>query len=125
MNAREDASWIDPAAWLAVPGNFALAAGDDLGLFEAKDEWPGPLHAHVFFSSRGKAAIGTARAMLAQAFGYGATEILGATPARFRDALMFARLLDFRPYGEAQQHGERVILSRLALNNCQQARGVS
>lgn len=119
-NAREAAPPIDDAAaWLANPRNFALAECNDLGLFEAKDDWPGPLHAHVFFASRGRKAIDTASAMIAQAFDYGATEILGETPAKFRNALMFARLLGFRPYGEEDRLAGKVILSRLALNNLQ------
>ncbi len=114
-NAREGSVSIDDtAAWLANPRNFALRHGNDLGLFEAKDEWPGPLHAHVFFASRGKEALTIARMMLDQAFAYGATEILGETPKQFRDAWIFARLLGFRPYGET----ERLILSRLAKHNC-------
>lgn len=124
-NAREDASWIDPAAWLADPRNFALRRNDDVVLFAAGDDWPGPLHAHVFCASRGKDALETGRQSLEQAFGYGATEILGETPARFRDAWLYARLLGFRRYGEETRHGERMILSRLTpdhLNNCRGAK---
>ncbi len=113
-NARDD--WkptiSNAAEWLAEPSNFALVKGNDLGLFEAKDEWPGPLHAHVFFESRGKNAIRIAKQMLAQAFDYGATEILGETPLAYTNALMFARLLGFRVYGE--ENG--LTLSRLDNN---------
>jgi hypothetical protein len=106
----------DAAAWLADPRHFALRQNDDLGLFEAGDEWPGPLVAHVLFRSRGKIALETAQAMLDQAFAYGATRILGETPERFPHALLFARLLGFVPYGRGvDAQGENVILS--ALNN--------
>jgi hypothetical protein len=54
----------------------------------------------VFFASRGKQALDVARQCSSRRFSYGATEILGETPAKFRDAIMFARLLGFRPYGE-------------------------
>ena len=50
--------------------------------------------------------------MLAQAFSYGAAEILGETTAQLCDAMMFARLLVFRAYGEAEREGGKVILSR-------------
>jgi hypothetical protein len=97
QNMREDAEPLITHAeeWLADPRNFALVEGDDLSLFMAEGEWPGPLHAHVFFASRGKQALEIARRMLGQAFGYGATEIIAQTD--FRDAAMFARLLGFKP----------------------------
>lgn len=104
---------LDPAEWLADRRHFALVDGDDLGLFEAGDEWPGPLCAHVLFASRGKHALETARAMLEHAFAFGATRILGETPPHRRDALLFIRMLGFRPYGEAIGHGGPVILSAL------------
>lgn len=105
------------ADWLAKPNTFALRDGDDLGLFEAGDTWPGPLTAHVIFASRGKHALRTARAMLEQAFDYGATEILGETPVALPHAVLFSRLLGFRPYGEADRPMGKVILSRLQMNN--------
>lgn len=107
---------FDPAEWLADPANFALVDGDDLGMFEAGDEWPGPLTAHVLFASRGKQALTTARAMLDQAFAFGATSILGETPASLSHALLFARMLGFVPYGEAERPMGRVILSALNAN---------
>lgn len=114
LNAREGAPPItDAAAWLANPRNFALADGDDLSLFEAKGEWPGPLEGHIFFASRGKQALETARRMLTQAFSYGATCIEGSTPIDLPHALLFARLLGFRKYGEADTPSGRVSLSRL------------
>lgn len=106
---------FDPAAWLAEPGNFALIDGDNLGMFEA-EHWPGPLNAHVLFASRGKQAFDTARAMLAQAFAFGATEILGETPVGLKAALGFSRRLGFVPYGEADRSMGRVVLSRLDAN---------
>jgi hypothetical protein len=107
---------IDPSEWLVDPRHFAIVEGDDLGLFEAGDEWPGPLCAHVLFKSRGRQVIDTARAMLDQAFSFGATRILGETPERYRHALMFARLLGFAPYGVATRDGKRIILSELKTN---------
>jgi hypothetical protein len=107
---RED---FDAAAWLADPAHFALRHGNDLGMFEAGDEWPGPLTAHVLFASRGRAALDVARAMLAQAFAFGATQILGETPARFRHALLFVRRLGFTTYGEADRGMGWVVLSAL------------
>lgn len=104
---------FDAAEWLANPANFALCDGPDLGMFEAVDEWPGPLAAHVLFATRGREAIGLARRMLAQAFSFGATRILGETPARLPQALWFARKLGFVPYGEADRPMGRVILSAL------------
>lgn len=104
---------VDYVVWLADPRHFALVDGDDLGLFEAGDEWPGPLCAHVLFKSRGRSAIATARAMLNQAFAFGATRILGETPIGSPHALLFAKLLGFRPYGEADGPGGRVTLSAL------------
>lgn len=100
QNAREGAIPVsDASEWLANPRNFALVDGDDLSLFEAKGEWPGPLEGHIFFASRGKEALAKAKAMLAHAFSYGATCIEGRTPHQFRDALMFARLLGFKVCG--------------------------
>lgn len=104
----------DAKEWLSDPRHFAMVEGDDLGLFEAGDEWPGPLCAHVLFKSRGKQALKVARAMLEQAFAFGATHILGETPVRFPHAILFARLLGFVPYGEAAaKNGEPVILSTM------------
>lgn len=101
QNARDGSVPVsDAASWLANPRNFALVDGDDLALFEAKGDWPGPLEGHIFFRSRGKQALAIARQMLAQAFAYGGTAIIGATPHQYRDALMFARLLGFKPYGD-------------------------
>jgi hypothetical protein len=118
LNANARDEWkpgIDDAArWLADPAHFALEDGNDLGMFEATGDWPGPLKAHVFFASRGKRALETARAMLTIAFGYGATEILGETPTRYPEALMFARMLGFRPYGEDRGESGTYVLSRLA-----------
>lgn len=107
---------FDAAEWLADPANFALVEGDDLGMFEAGDEWPGPLTAHVIFASRGKRALDTARAMLTGAFTFGATEIVGETPVRLPHALIFSRLLGFVPYGEAERPMGRVVLSALNAN---------
>lgn len=104
---------LDAADWIADPSHFALRDGDDLALFEAGDEWPGPLCAHVLFASRGRQALDVARAMLAQAFAFGATRILGETPVKYRHALLFVRRLGFVPYGEAELDGERLILSAL------------
>jgi hypothetical protein len=83
-----------PAEWLSAPANFALRENNDLGMFEAHGEWPGPLSVHAIFESRGKQALETARKMLEHAFGYGATSIHAEpeTPA----ATMFARLLGFK-----------------------------
>lgn len=108
---------IEPAEWLSDPRHFALVDGDDLGLFEAGVEWPGPLCAHVIFASRGKPALETARAMLAAAFAFGATKILGETPIVYPHALMFARKLGFQPYAEADGQIGRVTLSALANPN--------
>lgn len=104
---------VDPAEWLGDPRHFALVDGDDLGLFEAGGFWPGPLCAHVIFASRGAKALKVARAMLEQAFAFGATRILGETPIGSPHALLFAKLLGFRPYGEADGPGGRVTLSAL------------
>ena len=114
-NKREDAEPVisDAEAWVADPRNFALVEGNDLSLFMAEGTWPGPLHGHIFFASRGRKALETAKRMLDQAFAYGATEILGETPAQYRDALMFVRLLGFKEIG---RDGETV-RSRL-INNC-------
>ena len=50
--AREAAPPVyDAVALLANPRNFALVDGDDLTMFEAKGDCPGPLHAPVFFAS--------------------------------------------------------------------------
>lgn len=118
-NARDD--WRpdagDAAQWLAQPRNFALADGGDLGMFTARGEWPGPLEGHVFFASRGRRALEVARTMLGRAFDYGATEILGETPARYRDAVIFARLLGFERVGEAERPYGMAVLSRLTINN--------
>jgi hypothetical protein len=108
---------FDAAEWIADPANFAFVDGDDLGMFEAQGEWPGPLAAHVIFASRGKQAIRTARAMLRQAFAFGATCILGETPAHLPHALLFARLLGFMPYGTAERAMGSVVLSALETNN--------
>lgn len=105
------------AEWLADPRHFALTDGDDLGLFEAGDEWPGPLCAHVLFASRGRRALQTAKAMLEQAFNFGATRILGETPIGLPHALLFARKLGFVPYGEADGPCGRVTLSALKKPN--------
>lgn len=107
---------FDAAAWLANPANFALANGDDLGMFEA-EEWPGPLSAHVIFASRGEQALATAHAMLAHAFGYGATHILGETPLELPHAIGFAAKLGFEPYGEDDRPMGRVSLSKLTREN--------
>lgn len=107
------AGTFDPAKWFAEPSHFALEAGGDLAMFEADGEWPGPLTAHVMFRSRGRAALDTARAMIERAFTYGATEILGETPANLRHAILFARLLGFVPYGEKETPMGTVVLSRL------------
>jgi hypothetical protein len=112
QNAREPMAY-DTREWLSNPSNFALREGEDVGLFEAMGEWPGPLDAHVFFASRGAQALTIAKAMLAQAFAYGATEIHGETPAKFRDALMFSRLLGFKVVGERETPDGKVILSLL------------
>jgi hypothetical protein len=112
-NAREGHVTVgDAEAWLRNPRNFALRSGGDLSLFEAIGDWPGPLKGHVFFASRGKDALKVARAMLRQAFDYGATAIYGETPLQFRDALMFARLLGFKPYAVT----EKATLTRLDAN---------
>lgn len=103
----------DAGEWLADPRHFALADGDDLGLFEAGDEWPGPLCAHVLFHSRGARALKVARTMLEQAFRFGATRILGETPERFHHAILFARLLGFVPYDRVETERGWVILSAL------------
>lgn len=117
-NASEDAPPItDIAAWLDNPGNFALVEGNDLALFEAKSGWPGPLEAHVFFASRGKAAITIAKRMLAQAFDFGATEILGETPVALPHAVLFAKLLGFQKTGERETKNGPVIVSRIAQQN--------
>ena len=105
---------FDAAEWLSNPANFTLVDGNDLGMFEATGEWPGPLMAHVLFRSRGKQALETARAMLDQAFAFGATEIVGETPVTLPHALLFARRLGFVPYGEADRFMGRVILSKYA-----------
>jgi hypothetical protein len=121
LNANGRDEWKpgleDAAKWLADPAHFALVEGDDLGMFMAAGEWPGPLHAHVFFASRGKKALEVARRMLGEAFSHGATEILGETPTKYRDALMFARLLGFRPYDEIDRPYGKAVLSRLNKHN--------
>lgn len=99
--------------WLDNPANFALVDGEDLGLFEAGDAWPGPLTAHVLFASRGAKALRVARTMLAQAFAFGATRILGETPANLPHALLFARMLGFVIDGEAEREMGRVVLATL------------
>jgi hypothetical protein len=92
------------AEWIARPANFALVEGDDLGLFEAGNEWPGPLTAHVLFASRGKPALDRARRMLAVAFAWGATEILGEPRADNKAVRWFIRQLGFEPYGQRGKH---------------------
>jgi hypothetical protein len=104
---------FDAADWLANPANFALSDGDDLGMFEAGTEWPGPVSAHVIFASRGQQAIDTAQRMLAQVFAFGATEVLGETPLKLPQAMGFAAKLGFEPYGEDDRPMGRVSLSRL------------
>lgn len=109
QNARDEwkPSLEDCERWLAGD-NYALVEGDDLGMFSGQ----GSVEAHVMFASRGKQALETARKMLRHAFDNGATEILGATPAKYRDALMFARLLGFVPYGQEERRDGTVILSK-------------
>lgn len=104
------------AEWLANPANFALATGNDLGLFEGGNEWPGPLTAHVLFASRGKQAIRNAKAMLAQAFAFGATEILGEPLAANKPVRWFIRQLGFEPYGEKEGRLGTLLLVRLEAN---------
>lgn len=117
-NARDEykPTIEDAEQWLSRPANFALVDGDDLSMFEAQGAWPGPLVGHIFFASRGKQALATARKMLARAFAFGATEILGETPAEYRDALLFIRLLGFRPYAKIEAEYGPAILSRLNAN---------
>lgn len=117
-NAREE--WrpgIEEATeWLADPAHFALVEGNDLAMFAAEGAWPGPLHGHMFFASRGKLALTVAKAMLGHAFGLGATAILGRTPAKFKDAVLFARWLGFVKTGEEEAPHGKVIISRLDAN---------
>lgn len=96
---------FDPAKWLADPANFALRDGDDLGLAEAGGEWPGPLTVHLFCASRGRQALDTGQAMLDRCFAYGATEIRAEIQQSRRRAVMFVRLLGFRPVGEFERPG--------------------
>ena len=116
LNARE--AWKPSLEacerWLADPAHLALVEGNDLVMFMGA---PPTLHGHVMLHSRGKQALTIARKALTHVFGLGAKEILGATPERFRDALMFARLLGFRPYGEEERPDGKVILSRLEKHN--------
>jgi hypothetical protein len=118
LNANARDEWKpgieDAARWLADPAHFALVDGNDVGMFEATGEWPGPLKAHVFFASRGKQALDTARAMLEIAFGYGATEIIGETPERYPGAVLFALKLGFDRVGEERTEHGTYILTRLA-----------
>lgn len=94
---------FDAETWLADPGNFALRDGNDLGLAEAGPEWPGPLTIHTFYTSRGKAAMVVARAMIALCFAYGATEVRGEIQVTRRHVIAFARLLGFRPCGTTER----------------------
>jgi hypothetical protein len=104
---------FDPTEWLAKPANFALVEGDDLGMFEAPESWPGPLEAHVMFASRGEKALTRAKKMLEQAFAYGATRILGETPETLPHALAFAHKLGFKDCGRAERPMGWVVLSSL------------
>jgi hypothetical protein len=114
-NARDEwkPSIADAAQWLSDPRHFALVEGNDLAMFEAEGEWPGELAGHMFFASRGRDALKVAKAMLGQAFAYGATAITGETPERYPEALWFIRQLGFRPVGEKETPNGKAILSRL------------
>lgn len=94
---------FDAQSWLACRGNFALREGDDLGLGEAGEEWPGPLTVHLFCTSRGRQAVGIGRRMLEQCFTYGATAIRAEIQADRRHAIMFARRFGFRPVEEFER----------------------
>ena len=95
------------AEWLAYPAHFALVDETDLSMFEAQGEWPGDLNAHLFFATRGKQALETARAMLALAFGFGATRVIGAAPTHRRHVLLFVCRLGFVAYG--RQGGDTLL----------------
>jgi hypothetical protein len=51
--------------------------------------------------------------MIDAVFSFGATEILGETPADRRDALLFIRRLGFRPFEEVDGLKGRVVHSRM------------
>lgn len=109
---------FDAAEWLGNFNNIALAINNDLAMFEHQggDSYQG----HVWFESRGKAALEHGRAIIAHLFDkFGATHIYGETPAQCRAALRFVGQLGFVAYDEAARPSGKVVLSLLS-GNCRQ-----
>lgn len=77
-------------AWLDAPGNVPIVMGDDIALFD--DEGNCTYQVHLLFTSRGRAAVASAKAAYRQMFeNYGAEFLFSLIPDFRRDAKMVAR----------------------------------
>lgn len=85
--------------WITNGNNIALKSkGGDLGLFEYVRD--GVYNGHWFFTSRGKAAIGTAGEMIREAFSaYPVEVIIGYVPLEHLGSRWLARHMGFTSNG--------------------------
>lgn len=81
---------LSGADWLANGRNVPIVMGDDIALFD--DEGDSVYQVHFLFTSRGKAAVASAKESFKQMFErYGADLIFGLVPNFRRDVKMLAR----------------------------------
>lgn len=92
---------LDGAAWLADACNVSIVMGGDIALFDGDGE--GSYQVHFIFTSRGKAAVASARESFRRMFEDHGTELIfGLVPDFRRDVKMLSRLAGGKSVGKRE-----------------------
>lgn len=109
---KDDLKGRPVSEWLADPENIAMVNDKgDIGLLEKRGS--GVYCPHMFFFSRGPAAVKAGAAFLTEAFEHGAKILIGFTPLDKRGAVRLVKHLGLTILGEEDIDGRPHMISTL------------